>query len=67
MDYIVCSILSMKVYTVKIHDMEHLEERLGDAWGDIEQSTIDNIIGSFRKQIKASIAAEGRRIEYKGM
>ena len=57
----------MKVYTVKIRDMEHLEERLGDAWGDIEQSTIDNIIGSFRKRIKACIAAEGRWIEYKDL
>ena len=65
MDYSVWSLLEQRVFQVKIRDVEHLCDRFGEAWSEITQAEIDKIIKSFRKRVKACIAVEGHRIEYK--
>ncbi len=50
---------------MKIRDIEHLEEQLGVAWAALSQEAIDNTISSFRKRVRACVAAEGKRFEYK--
>ena len=65
LDYSVWSSLAKKVYKVKIRDIDHLCESLGEAWEEITQNEIDRIINSFRKRLQACINANGRRFEYK--
>ena len=49
-----------KAYKVKIRDIDHLVERLGEAWEEISQPEIDNIVNSFRKRVTACINAGGK-------
>ncbi len=49
---------------VKICDLDHLVERLAEAWAVIEQYAINATIKSFRKRAKACVDAEGKRFEY---
>ena len=65
LDYSIWSSLGRKVYKVKIRDMDHLCERLGQAWDEITQDEIDRVINSFPKRLKACIDANGTRFEYK--
>ena len=65
MDYGIWSLLESRVFRVKIRDLEHLCDRLGEVWAEITQDEVDKVIKSFRKRINACIDAEGRRFEYK--
>ena len=65
LDYGIWSIMESEVYKVKIRDLDHLEDRLAEAWDALSQEHIDNTIMSFRKRVRACIAAEGKRFEYK--
>ena len=65
MDYAIWSMLEAEVYKVKIRDLDHLEDRLGEAWADLPQEHINNAVMTFRKRVRACIAAEGKRFEYK--
>jgi hypothetical protein len=64
-DYGIWFILEKCVFAVKIRDVEHLCDRLVNAWADIKQEEVDKIIGSFIKRVKVCIAANGHRFEYK--
>ena len=50
---------------VKIRDVDHLCDRLGEAWEQIGQEEIDRVIKSIRKRLKACVKANGKRFEYK--
>ena len=65
MDYAIWSILETEVYKVKIRDLDHLEDRLGEAWAALPQEHVTSAVMSFRKRVRACIAAEGKRFEYK--
>ena len=65
MDYGVWSLLARHTFKVKIRDIDHLYERLGQAWAEMEQEAVDRIILAFPKRLKACIEAEGKRFEYK--
>ena len=65
LDYSIWSSLANKVFKVKIRDVDHLCERLGEAWDAISQEEIDRVISSFRTRVRACINANGRRFEYK--
>ena len=65
LDYSIWSSLARKVYKVKIRDIDHLCERLGEAWDEITQDEIDRVINSFPKRLTACINANGTRFEYK--
>ena len=65
MDYAIWSILETEVYKVKIRDLDHLEDRLGEAWAALPQEHVTSVVMSFRKRVRACIAAEGKRFEYK--
>ena len=64
-DYSIWSSLARKVYKVKIRDVDHLCERLGEAWDQITQDEVDRIIKKFRTRLRACIRAGGKRFEYK--
>ena len=57
--YGIWSILEKRVFAVKIRDVEHLCNRLGDAWAGIKQEEVDKVIGSFIKRVKVCIEANG--------
>ena len=61
LDYSVWASLEQKV---NIQNLEHLGQRLIEAWESMEQVEIDKIIGAFRKRLKACITAEGGRFEH---
>ena len=65
MDYSVWSSLAQKVFKVKIRGIEHLCQRLGEAWDDISQDEINRSIAGFRKRLKMCVASNGKRFEYK--
>ena len=65
LDYSIWSSLAKKVYKVKIKDVNHLCERLGEAWEQISQDEVNRIIRRFRPRLKACIRAHGKRFEYK--
>ena len=65
MDYSIWSSLADKVFQVKIRSVEHLCERLGEAWEQISRDEIDRVIHSFRRRLKPCIKAEEKRFEYK--
>ena len=49
MDYCVWSSLARKVFKVKIRDVHHLCDRLGEAWEELSQEEINRVTKSFRK------------------
>ena len=65
LDYGIWSILEKRVFAVKIRDVEHLCDRLGNAWADFKQEEVDKVIGLFIKRVKVCIEANGHRFEYK--
>lgn len=65
MDYGIWSILAQSVFAAKIRDLDHLENRLAEAWESLTQEIVDNTVMSFRKRLRACIAADGKRFEYK--
>ena len=65
LDYGIWSILEKRVFAVKIRDVDHFCNRLGDAWAGIKQEEVDKVIGSFIKHVKVCIEANGHRFEYK--
>ena len=65
MDYAIWSMLDKFVFSVKIRDLDHLQERLGERWDAIGQDAINRTISSFRKRVQACLDAEGNRFEYK--
>ena len=52
------------VYKVKIRDLEHLADRIGEAWAELLQDFIDKTINSFIKRVKACIDANGGHFKY---
>ena len=65
MDYGIWSSLATKVFRVKIRNVEHLCERLAEAWEEITQDEVNRTINCFRKRVKMCVKANGRRFEYK--
>ena len=65
MDYSIWESLANKVFKVKIKSIEHLCERLGEAWEEITQDEVDRVVSSFRRRLKTCIASQGKRFEYK--
>ena len=65
MDYCIWSSLARKVFKVKIRDVHHLCDRLGEAWEELSQEEINRVIKSFRKRLKACVKANGKRFEYR--
>ena len=61
MDYCIWSSLARKVFKVKIRDVHHLCDRLGEAWEELSQEDINRVIKSFRKRLKACAKAHGKR------
>ena len=65
MDNGIWSSLENKGFCVKIHVVDHLCERLGEAWEEITQDEVNRTINCFRKRVKACVKAGGGRFEYK--
>ena len=52
------------VYNVKIRDLNHLADRIDDAWAELEQDVIDKAIDVYINCVKACIEANGGHFEY---
>ena len=64
LDYGLWSILKQKVYSQKIHDMEHLKRRIRACWKEIPQDSINKTIDRFRARVRKMIEMEGNRFEH---
>jgi len=64
MDYAIWGEMGRLVYNVKIRDLNHLADRIGDVWAELEQDVIDKAIDVFIKRVKACIEANGGHFEY---
>ena len=64
LDYGLWSILKQKVYSQKIHDMEHLKRRIRACWKEIPQDLINKTIDRFRARVRKMIEMEGNRFEH---
>ena len=64
LDYGLWSILKKDVYSVKIHSMAQLKQRIVKCWDEIPQETVNRTIDGFRKRVKKMIEVEGRRFEH---
>ena len=56
--------MSTTVYKGKIRNIDHLEDRMGDTLEALPQEYINKSVNSFRKRVRACIAAEGKLFEY---
>ena len=52
------------MFQVKIQDVDHLCEWLGEAWEQITQDEVDRVIKAFREIVMACIDADGKRFDY---
>jgi len=43
---------------MKVWDIDHLTERLGEAWVELSHESVDATIKAFRKKIRACINAD---------
>ena len=64
MGYAIWGEIGRLVYNVKIRDLNHLADRIGDVWAELEQDVIDKAIDVFIKRVKACIEANGGHFEY---
>jgi len=63
LNYGIWSILEKRVFAVKIPDVEHLCDRLGNTWAGIKQEEVDKVIGSCIKRVKVCVEGNGHRFE----
>lgn len=64
-DYSIWGALSERVYAgIRIRDLEHLRQRLREAWETFPQEAINNAIDQFRTRLNKVIASEGGHIEH---
>ena len=63
-DYGIWVILAESVFKVKIRDIDHFEERLGEAWEELSQAHVSKIMRSFRDQERHCLKADGKIFAY---
>ena len=49
---------------VKTRDIDHLEERLGEAWAELSQAHVSKTVRSFRDRERHGFRVDGKRFEY---
>ena len=62
MDYGIRAILADSVFKVKIRDIDHLEERPGEAWAELSQAHLSNTVRSFRDRMRHCLRADGKKL-----
>ena len=67
MDYGIWEILADSVFKIKIRDIDHFKERLGEAWEEHFQTHVSKIVRSFRDKndIVFELMAENSNISVK--
>ena len=64
-DYEIWGVLQERVYKTRIHDVNHLKERLIEEWSSFDQKIIDGSIRQWRKSLRACISVDGGHFEQK--
>ena len=54
-----------KVYSVKIRDVNHLHQRIKDAWNEMDQRVIDESVKQWRARLRACVREQGAQFEQK--
>ena len=54
-----------KVYSVKIRDVNHLRQRIKDAWNEMDQRVIDESVKQWRAHLRACVRERGAQFEHK--
>ena len=62
MDYGIWAILADSIFKVKICDIDHLEERPGEAWAVLYQAHLSNTVRSSRDRMRQCLRADGKKL-----
>jgi len=62
-DYKIWGVLQDRVYRTRIHDVEHLKQRLIEEWRQFDQSIIDSAVNQWRDRLRACVKASGGHFE----
>ena len=63
-DYKIWSILQEHVYQTRIHDVDHLKQRLVEEWNRLDQGIVDCAINEWRDRIRTCIRVNGGLFEH---
>ena len=55
LDYKIWGFMQDKVYSVKIRDVNHLRQRIKDAWNEMDQRVIDESVKQWRARLRACV------------
>ena len=58
------AILADSVFKVKNRDIDHFEERLGEAWEELSQAHVSKRVRSFRDKERQCLRADGKIFKY---
>jgi len=64
-DYEVWGMLQQRVYRSRIHDVDHLKQRLIEEWRCYDQNIIDRAVRQWRVRLRACVRANGGHFEHK--
>lgn len=64
-DYKIWGFMQDKVYSVKIRDVNHLRQRIKDAWNEMDQRVIDESVKQWRARLRACVRERGAQFEHK--
>jgi hypothetical protein len=54
-----------KVYSVRIRDVNHLRQRIEEAWSEIDERVIDESIKQWRARLRACVRERGAQFEHR--
>ena len=64
-DYKIWGILQDRIYRTKIHDVQHLKERLLEEWGRFDQCIVDEAVKQWHQRLHACVSEGGGHFEHK--
>ena len=63
-DYKIWSVLQERVYRGRIHNVDHLKQRLVEEWSRFDQRIVDKAVKEWRVRLKACVKANGGQFEH---
>jgi inhibitor of nuclear factor kappa-B kinase subunit alpha len=63
-DYKIWSVLQERVYQGRIHNVDHLKQRLVEEWSRFDQRIVDKAVKEWRVRLKACVKANGGQFEH---
>jgi len=63
-DYVIWSVMHVRVYQTRVHDVDELRQRLIAVWCELEQHIVDDAIDQWWRRLLACVDAEGGHFEH---